>query len=83
MLKNTGAVMVEEVRTRLIAAFKDADVDVSGEGNRCDVRVVTSAFAGLGRVKRQQAVYAAIGDLIASGEVHAVTIRALTPAEVG
>ena len=63
------------------AAFDGADIAVAGEGNRCEVRVVSDAFSGLSRVKRQQAVYAAIGDLIAAGTVHAVTIRALTPDE--
>ena len=73
--------MVEDVRSRVEAAFDGADIAVAGEGNRCEVRVVSDAFAGLSRVKRQQAVYAAIGDLIAAGTVHAVTIRALTPDE--
>ena len=75
--------MVEEVQARLSATFEDADIAVAGEGNRCEVRVVSAAFEGLSRVKRQQAVYAAIGDLIASGTIHAVTIKALTPTESG
>ena len=73
--------MVEEVKSRLEAAFGGAEIAVAGEGNRCEVRVVSDAFSGLGRVKRQQAVYAAIGELIAAGTIHAVTIRALTPDE--
>ena len=75
--------MIEEVRTRMTDAFEGAEIAVEGEGNRCEVRVVSGAFAGLNRVKRQQAVYAVIGDLIASGALHAVTIRALTPEEAG
>ena len=73
--------MVEEVKSRLEAAFDGAEIVVAGEGNRCEVRVVSDAFSGLSRVKRQQAVYAAIGELIAAGTIHAVTIRALTPDE--
>ena len=73
--------MVEDVRSRVEAAFDGADIAVAAEGNRCEVRVVSDAFSGLSRVKRQQAVYAAIRDLIADGTVHAVTIRALTPDE--
>ena len=75
--------MLEEVQARLSATFEDADIAVAGEGNRCEVRVVSAAFEGLSRVKRQQAVYAAIGDLIATGTIHAVTIKALTPTESG
>ncbi len=75
--------MTEDLQERIEKAISGAEVVVAGEGNRFEVRVVAREFEGLSRVKRQQAVYAAIGDLIASGAVHAVTIRALTPAEAG
>ena len=75
--------MIEDLQERIESAIPDAVVAVSGEGNRFEIRVVAGAFEGLSRVKQQQAVYAAIGDLISSGAVHAVTIRALTPAEAG
>lgn len=75
--------MIEDLQERIESAIPDAVVAVAGEGNRFEIRVVAGAFEGLSRVKRQQAVYAAIGDLISSGAVHAVTIRALTPAEAG
>ena len=70
-----------DIETRLGEAFPAARVAVAGEGNRFEVRVVAEAFRGLGAVKRQQAVYAAIRDLIASGEIHAVTIKAAPPDE--
>lgn len=75
--------MIEDIKARLESAFEDAEIAVAGEGNRFQLQVVAEAFAGLSRVKRQQAVYAAIGDLISSGAVHAVTIQAQTPAELG
>ncbi len=73
--------MIDEVQARLAAAFENAEIAVTGEGNRFEVRVVTEAFTGLSRVRRQQAVYAAIREFIDSGAIHAVTIRAATPAE--
>ena len=73
--------MIDDIKARLGEAFANAKVAVAGDGNRYQLRVVADEFAGLSRVKRQQAVYAAIGDLIQSGAIHAVTIRALTPAE--
>lgn len=73
--------MIEDIKARLGEAFANAEVTVAGDGNRYQLRVVADHFAGLSRVKRQQAVYAAIGDLIQSGAIHAVTIQALTPAE--
>ena len=73
--------MIEDIKTRIERAIEDADVEVAGEGGRFELRVVASQFEGLSRVKRQQSVYAAIQDLIASGAIHAVTIKANTRAE--
>ncbi|MCY3622423.1 MAG: BolA/IbaG family iron-sulfur metabolism protein [Gammaproteobacteria bacterium] len=70
--------MIDDLKSRLEEAFTDAQVAVVGEGNRFEIRVVSAAFEGLNRVRRQQAVYAVIGDLIASGAIHAVTIHAGT-----
>lgn len=42
--------------------------------------VESPAFAGMGRVERQRAVYAALGELM-DERVHALTIRAITPGE--
>lgn len=75
--------MIEDIEARLRDALGDAEVTVEGDGNRFAVDVVADAFDGLSRVKRQQVVYAAIGDLIASGAIHAVTIKAATRAERG
>ncbi len=44
------------------------------------VHVVSTAFAGLGRVERQRMVYAALAEELA-GPVHALSIRAQTPDE--
>ena len=43
--------------------------------------VVSEAFAGLSPVKKQQMVYAPLNEHITSGELHALTIKAYTPAE--
>ena len=73
--------MIDEVEARLAAAFADAQISVTGEGNRVEVRVVSAEFEGLSRVKRQQAVYRAIREMIDSGAIHAVTIKASAPGD--
>ena len=42
--------------------------------------IESPAFAGMNRVERQRAVYAALGELMDS-RVHAFSIRAITPGE--
>jgi acid stress-induced BolA-like protein IbaG/YrbA len=65
----------------LQAAFPAADIATSGQAGKFDVRLVDAQFEGKRPVARQQSVYAPLNSYIASGEIHAVTIRALTPEE--
>ncbi|MGB5326006.1 MAG: BolA/IbaG family iron-sulfur metabolism protein [Pseudomonadales bacterium] len=73
--------MQDTIAKRLREALAIERLDVSIDGNRCALLVVSDDFESLGAVKRQQLVYGQIGDFISSGEIHAVTIDALTPAQ--
>ena len=72
--------MQEEIVSRVQSAISDAVVNVSVDGNRALIEVESPFLADLSRVKRQQTVYACIEDVISSGELHAVTIKATVPA---
>ena len=74
--------MQEEITRRVVDAIADATVSVAVDGNRAMIDVVSPVFSDLSRVKKQQLVYACIEDLIASGDLHAVTIKADAPAGV-
>ena len=69
------------IRDQLTAGNGEPEVEVIVDGNRASITVVSAVFEGMNRVKKQQAVYACIDSFIADGRLHAVTIRALTPAE--
>ncbi|XID75355.1 BolA family iron metabolism protein IbaG [Alkanindiges sp. WGS2144] len=71
----------EQLVALLQAAFPQADVAVTGQAGKFDLRIVDAQFEGMRPVARQQAVYAPLNEHIASGVVHAVSIRALTPEE--
>jgi len=53
--------------------------DARGESHFA-LLIESPAFAGLSRVERQRKIYAALGDLMRE-RVHALTIRAVAPAE--
>ena len=72
---------VSEVRDLVLAAFPESDVDVELAGGHYTVSVISGAFAGVRSVARQQRVYAPLASAIAAGHMHAVNIRAMTPAE--
>ena len=73
--------MEDQIRTNLENELQDAQIDIAVDGNRCLVRVISDEFEGMLRVRREQRVYAALKELLASGELHAVTIQAKTPSE--
>lgn len=68
-----------EIEQLVQAGIAAEHVGVEMAGNHCTVIVVSDEFEGLNAVKRQQRVYACLNDKIASGEIHAVNIKALTP----
>ena len=87
--------MAAQIETRLRAALNPtalvitddseshrghAGHDGAGESH-FSVALTVAAFAGVSRVARQRQVYAALGDLIAPGGVHALIIKASAPGE--
>ena len=58
-----------------------AQVQVTGDGTHYDAVVVSDAFDGLTLIKRQRLVMDAVKAQLASGELHALSIKALTPAQ--
>lgn len=69
----------EEIQAAVQAVIPGADVDVRIDGSHAHLTVTSSAFTGLSPVKKQQMVYGALEDAIASGAIHAVHIKTLTP----
>src|SRR3954462_14126116 len=80
----------ERIRSTLTAALAPSQLDVENESRMHNVPagsethfkvvVVSDAFEGLGLVDRHRRVNAALADELKSG-LHALTIRALTPAQ--
>ena len=72
---------LQVIESDLRAALGECSIEMDAEGNKLGVEIVSAAFAGLSRVKRQQLVYKALNERIASGEIHAVSMRTHTPEE--
>lgn len=72
---------VDEVKALLVAAIPDAEILVEGEGSKYTVTVVTDRFADMRPVAKQQLIYGPLNAHIASGEIHAVSMRTLTKEE--
>ncbi len=70
-----------EIQAVLEQALALDEVHVTGDGSHFQVIAVGEMFAELSRVKKQQAVYAPLMQYIADNRIHAVSIKAYTPAE--
>ena len=53
----------------------------TGKEYHFKVSIVSDAFAGLRLVQRHQKIYAAAGDLLSPGKIHALAIHAYLPTE--
>ncbi len=65
----------------LRAAFPDAVIeleDTAGDGDHWRARIVSTAFAGLPRVRQHQLVYAALGGKM-GGVLHALALETSVP----
>lgn len=70
-----------DIKALLEARLEDCEFHIQGEGCNFQVIAIGEMFAGLSPVKRQQLVYGALSDEIASGAVHAVSLKTYTPAQ--
>lgn len=71
----------DSIKKLIEEGIENAEVHVQLDGNKCQAIVVSPAFEGVRAVKKQQMVYGCLNDLISSGELHAVSMQTLTPAE--
>ncbi|CUA86919.1 BolA family protein [Pseudidiomarina woesei] len=71
----------DSIQQRLLDELDVSEVLVKLDGGHANITVVGELFSDLSRVKKQQVVYAPLKELIASGELHAVSIRTYTPTE--
>jgi len=72
-----------EIEQLIADGLPDCQVQVlSDDDTHFEAVVVSEAFAGKRPLQRHQMVYKTLGDLM-GGEIHALSIKALTPEEQG
>ncbi|MBU0783639.1 MAG: BolA/IbaG family iron-sulfur metabolism protein [Gammaproteobacteria bacterium] len=70
----------ETVRGYIAQGLECEHLAVSGDGQHFEAVIVASAFDGLRPIQRHQKVYAVLGDRMRA-EIHALSMKTLTPAE--
>ncbi len=71
----------EEIKQLIESGIPGSQAHVTGQQGKYEAVVISDAFKELSMVKEQQLVYGTVNAQIASGALHALTIRAYTPEE--
>jgi acid stress-induced BolA-like protein IbaG/YrbA len=72
-----------ELKALLETAFPGAQVQVASPDDvHFQAQIVAEAFAGKPTLARHRMVYAVLGERV-GGEIHALSLRTLTPQEAG
>ena len=71
----------ERIEERLLANLTCEYLHIDGDGRHFQALVVSPEFAGKNRVQRQQSVNALLRPYFDSGELHALSMKTLTPDE--
>ena len=70
----------EQVRQYIEQGMPCEFVEVTGDGAHFEAVIVSALFAGRNKVQQHQVVYKALGDRMRE-EIHALSMKTLTPAE--
>lgn len=71
----------DEIKKLIEAGISQSQAIVTGESGKYEATVISEAFEGMTMVKEHQMVYATVNEHIASGALHALSIKAYTPGE--
>ena len=71
----------DQLQEMIATGLPCSHLEVQGDGRHWYAVVVSAAFEGVRPIARHQKIYATLGNRMATDEVHALSIKAFTPAE--
>ncbi len=71
----------EELQAIIAAGLPCQHLTVQGDGRHWSALIVSAEFEGKRLIARHQRVYATLGERIQKDEVHALSMKTLTPTE--
>jgi len=70
----------EDIKQMIEHGLPGARVSVTGDGHHFEAEVIASEFAGKSTLQQHQIVYRTLGNKMGN-EIHALSLRTLTPGE--
>lgn len=71
----------EDVKRYIAAGLLCDELEVDGDGQHFEARIVSPLFEGKRLIQRHQLVYAALGDRM-KAEIHALSMKTIAPSEL-
>lgn len=71
----------EAIKALIEEGLTGVEARVTGDGSHFEAIVIGEVFEGMTPLNKQRTVYGTLGDRITSGEIHALSIKAYTPAD--
>jgi len=71
----------QDIHARITALYPDAVVDINGRDCSFEVYVISEQLGGKNTLQRQQSILELFSQELKSGKLHALSIKARTPAE--
>ena len=71
----------DELKQLIASGLVCEHIELEGDGRHWFATIVSPEFEGKRPIARHQRVYATLGERLKSDEVHALSMKTLTPAE--
>ena len=71
----------DQLKELISAGLPCEHITLEGDGRHWYATIVSTEFEGKRLIQRHQRVYASLGDRMKTDEVHALSMKTLTPAE--
>ena len=71
----------DQLKNLIAAGLPCEHIELEGDGRHWFATIVSAEFDGKRAIARHQRVYATLGNRMKTDEVHALSIKAFTPAE--
>lgn len=71
----------QDIEQLIAAGLPCTHLEVTGDGRHWYATIVSEAFTGKRLIQRHQMVYATLGGRMATDEIHALSMKTLTPSE--
>jgi acid stress-induced BolA-like protein IbaG/YrbA len=76
-----GEIMKDVITKAISDGLKYDNLIVEGSESKFEVQIVSDVFTGKSIIQRHKIIYALLDNYIKTGEIHALTIKAMTSSE--